>query len=49
MAADWLAEHGWTVITEENEELYARLNLDPPNPLLRSIFPNIVYVDATLG
>ena len=49
MAADWLAEHGWSVVTEENEALYARLNLEPPNPLLRTIFPNIVYVDATLG
>ncbi|QCH25308.1 class I SAM-dependent methyltransferase [Mycobacteroides salmoniphilum] len=49
MAADWLSEHGWSVVTEENDALYARLNLEPPNPLLRTIFPNIVYVDATLG
>lgn len=48
LAADWLAEHGWQVKTEPNEALYARLGLEPPNPLLRSIFPNVVYVDAKL-
>lgn len=49
LPADWLNAHGWQATTESNTDLHVRYGLQPPNPVLHSIFPEVTYVGATLG